>query len=101
MVTGQLTRAVEGLVVPADAEGLEDALRARDRLDAKISEGLRAFDQDQAWRADGSLSLTAWVAWHGRRARKDAHREAVVARRLAGWPVTAAAWASGTLSTGQ
>ncbi|MGH9107689.1 MAG: DUF222 domain-containing protein, partial [Acidimicrobiales bacterium] len=97
----QLATAVGELVVVPSAEAVEEALRLRDRLDAKIAEGLSAFDLDEGWRADGSLSLTAWVAWHGRRSRKEAHREAVVARRLAHLPVTDAAWADGALSTGQ
>ncbi|MGH9105169.1 MAG: DUF222 domain-containing protein [Acidimicrobiales bacterium] len=97
----QLARAVDSLVAPDDAEGFEQVLRIRDRLDAKVAEGLWSLDRSDGWRADGSLSLTAWLAWHGRISQKDAHREAVVARRLSRLPVTAAAWASGELSSGQ
>jgi hypothetical protein len=90
-VLEQLGEAIEELRAPLDAQELEALLRLRDRLDARVSEVLRAFDEVGAWKADGSLSLTAWVAWHGRRSRsrKDAHREAVVSKRLAHLPVTA------------
>ncbi len=83
------------------AEEIEQVLWVRDRLDAKISEALRGFDAEQAWDGDGSLSLTSWLAAHGRRSHRDAHREAAEARRLAQLPVTAAAWSEGTLSSGQ
>jgi 5-methylcytosine-specific restriction protein A len=83
------------------AEEIEQVLWVRDRLDAKISEALRGFDAEQAWGGDGSLSLTSWLAAHGRRSHRDAHREAAVASRLAQLPVTAAAWSDGTLSSGQ
>jgi hypothetical protein len=99
--TATLAAVVERLEVAPRAEDIEQALRARDRLDAKISEALRAFDAGQGWASDGSLSLTSWLAAHGRRWRRDAHREAGVARRLAQLPVTAAAWSEGTLSSGQ
>ena len=97
--------ALAGLVTRLElvplAEEIEQALRVRDRLDAKISEALRTFDAEQAWGGDGSLCLTSWLAAHGRRSRRDAYREASVARRLAQLPVTAAAWTDGTLSSGQ
>jgi hypothetical protein len=90
-----LAGAVEGLVLVPVAEEIKQALGLRDLLEAKISEALRGFDCDDGWGGDGSLSLTAWLAAHGRRSRRDAHREAVVALRLAQLPVTAAAWAEG------
>ena len=96
-----LASAVDNLALPPAAEAVQQVLALRDRLDAKISQMLAAFDEDQSWAVDGSLSLTAWLAAHGRRWRRDAHREAVTARRLACLPVTMAAWAAGDLSSGQ
>jgi Domain of unknown function (DUF222) len=96
-----LARAIAELDVPPTLECLEEVLSLRDRLDAKISTALRQFEEDEGWCEDGSLSLTAWLAAHGRRSRKEAHREAVAARRLASLPVTAAAWANGALSSAQ
>jgi len=96
-----LAEVVDALELEPVSEEIEQALWLRDRLDAKISKALRRFDADEAWSADGSLSLTSWLAAHGRRSRRDSYHEAVVARRLAELEVTATAWADGKLSSGQ
>jgi hypothetical protein len=101
VVLAQLADVIEDLEVPPDAGSVEEVLRLRDRLDARISEALRTFDAEDAWQVDGSVSLTAWVAWHGRRSRKEAHREVVMAKKLAQLPLTRAAWEEGALSTCQ
>jgi hypothetical protein len=96
-----LAEALDGLALAPVADEIGHALWLRDRLDALISGTLRRFDADEAWKLDGSLSLTAWLAAHGQMSRGDAQRDATVARRLAALPVTAGAWADGTLSSGQ
>jgi hypothetical protein len=96
-----LVGAVAEPVIAPSAEEIETVLLLRDRVDAKVSEALRGFDKAEGWREDSSLSLTAWLAAHGRTSRKEAHREAVVADRLVSLPVTAVAWADGTLSSSQ
>lgn len=98
---GALAAAVSSLELAPVTEEIEQVLRVRDRLDAKISEALRELDVREEWASDGALSLTAWLISHGRRSQRDARREAVVARRLAELPVTSAAWSDGTLSSGQ
>jgi hypothetical protein len=97
----ELADSIACLQVPPVAGPIEQLLALRDRLDAKISEALRALDSERGWAEDGSLSLSAWLAAHGRRSRKEAHREAVISKRLAQLPVTAAAWAGGALSSSQ
>ena len=97
----ELAVAIDCLQVAPVAGDIEELLALRDRLDSKLSGALRVFEADQGWAEDGSLSLTAWLAAHGRRSRKDAHREAVTAKRLCLLPVTAAAWAGGVLSSSQ
>ena len=98
---GALSRAVTELVVPPTAAGIEAVVALRSCLDAKTSEALRHFEKEESWREDGSLSLTAWLAAHGRMSRKQAHREAVIASRLARLPITEEAWADAALSSGQ
>ena len=78
----ELAAALGCLQVAPVAGDIEELLALRDRLDAKISEALRAFDAERCWAEDGSLSLTAWLAAHGRRSRREACREAVTAKRL-------------------
>jgi hypothetical protein len=97
----ELAAAITCLQVAPVAEDIEELLALRDRLDAKLSEALRVFEAELGWAEDGSLSLTAWLAANGRRSRKDAHREAVTAKRLSSLPTTAAAWAEGVLSWSQ
>ena len=97
----ELAAAVACLQIAPVAGQIEELLALRDRLDAKISEVLRVFDAERGWAEDGSLSLTAWLAAHGRRSRREAHREALTAKRLVQLPATAAAWAGGALSSSQ
>ena len=97
----ELADAITCLQVAPVARDVEELLAVRDRLDPKISEILRAFEAELGWADDGSLSLTAWLAAHGRRSRKEAHREAVISNRLSQLPATAAAWAQGVLSSSQ
>ena len=73
----ELAAAISCLQVAPVAKDVEELLAQRDRLDAKISGILRVFEAELGWAEDGSLSLTAWLAAHGRRSRKEAHREAV------------------------
>ena len=97
----ELAAAISCLQVAPVAKDVEELLAQRDRLDAKISGILRVFEAELGWAEDGSLSLTAWLAAHGRGSRKEAHREAVISNRLSQLPVTAAAWAEGALSSSQ
>jgi hypothetical protein len=97
----ELAAAISCLEVAPVAGDIEQLLALRDRLDAKISEFLRVFDAERGWAEDGSLSLTAWLVGHGRRSGREAHREALTAKRLSQLPATAAAWAEGVLSSSQ
>jgi hypothetical protein len=97
----ELAAAISCLQVAPVAKDVEELLAQRDLLDAKISGILRVFEAELGWAEDGSLSLTAWLAAHGRRSRKEAHREAVISKRLSQLPATAAAWAQGELSSSQ
>ncbi len=97
----ELADAIACLQVAPVAAEIEELLAQRDLLDAKISECLAAFEAELGWAEDGSLSLTAWLICHARRSRKEASREALTAKRLAQLPATAAAWASGALSSSQ
>jgi hypothetical protein len=62
-VLEQLAAAIEDSAVPADAPSLEEVLHLRDRLDAKISLALRAFDAEEGWKlllqADAALDLVS------------------------------------------
>ncbi|HUC14810.1 MAG TPA: hypothetical protein VMS00_10195, partial [Acidimicrobiales bacterium] len=57
----ELAAALGCLPVAPVAGDIEELLALRDRLDAKISDALRAFDALGSWAEDGSLSLAAWL----------------------------------------
>ena len=69
---GALAAAVSSLELAPVTEEIEQVLRVRDRLDAKISEALRELDVREEWASDGALSLTAWLISHGRRSQRGA-----------------------------
>ena len=95
-----LARAISTLQMVPTSGAVEQLLALQDRLEAKVAALLRAFEAEGSWQQDGSVSFTAWLAAHGRRSRKRAHREALAARRLGQLPITEAAWAEGELSSG-
>lgn len=97
----ELACAIANLQVPVDAASVQAVLWLRERLEAKVCSVLHEFDVAGIWDGYGSLSLDAWLAHHGRLSRREARRQALTATRLAQLPVTAGAWADGTLSSAQ
>jgi hypothetical protein len=73
----------------------------RDRLDARISDAVGAYDRAGLWELDGATSMTAWLADRAAMPRPRAAATASRARKLARLPVTAGAWRDGVLSSGQ
>ncbi len=98
-----LQEAVEQLSIPLDGRALEAreaVLALRDRLEATIAEAVGLFDAASLWDVDLATSMTGWLRRAGM-SRRDAARLATHAKRLRSLPVTAAAWRSGELSSGQ
>jgi hypothetical protein len=96
-----LTDSIEELAIPVDGTAISEAIALRDRLDAKITDAVVAFDDGAMWDLDAATSLTAWLRTHGVMTNRDAARTVVRVRRLRALPVTAAAWRDGVLSSGQ
>jgi hypothetical protein len=103
MSTGlaRLTKAVEEVEIGVDRDDLVAALRERDRLDARIAEAVGAFDAAELWDVDGATSMTRWLVAECHMSDSTARRLVRRASRLAAWPELAAAFASGSVSTGQ
>ena len=99
-VRNALSTAIDELAVPVDAGALADCVGLLDRLMAKVLDGVAAFDEAEGWRPAGALNMTGWLRTAGC-SRAQAHNLARTAKRLAGLPVTAAAYRDGVLSTGQ
>src|SRR6266702_311009 len=93
-------QAVAVCVRDADGETLGDALiqireAGIDPLEAIFATGVRRFDQSGEYKADGALSLTAWLRWKCRLSGGAAMERVKIARQLAKLPETAAAFANG------
>jgi hypothetical protein len=75
-----------------------ELVMARNRLDAQLSRAVRAADRRQAYRADGAVSMPAWLRGHCRLAAAEAAQLVTSAARLEQLPATAAAFESGVIS---
>src|SRR2546427_1026943 len=66
-----------------------------DRSESVFADGLRRFDKSGEYRADGALSLTAWLRWKCKLSGGAAMERVEIARQLEKLPATAAAFANG------
>jgi len=96
-----LAEAIEKLDIPVDGAALVRALALRDQLDARIAEVVGAFDAAQLWDIDAATSMTAWLRSCAGLTWRAARRLCSLASRLRPLPVSAAAYADGSLSGGQ
>src|SRR6266446_9290452 len=68
-----------------------------DPLEAVFAEGVRHFDKSGEFKADGALSLTAWLRWKCKLSGGAAAERVEVARQLERLPQTQVAFANGDL----
>src|SRR6266568_210337 len=93
-------QAIAVCVRDADGETLGDALiqireTGIDPLEAVFASGVRRFDQSGEYKADGALSLTAWLRWKCKLSGGAAMERVEIARQLEKLPRTGAALANG------
>ena len=86
----------------ADGSALGEALiqireTGIDRLEAVFAEGVRRFDKSGEYRADGALSVIAWLRWRCKLSGGAAAERVTIARQLEQLPKTEAAFARGDL----
>src|SRR6266571_4687899 len=99
----QLRRGVQAMATwirGADGEGLGEGLiqireAGIDPLEAIFATGVRRFDKSGEYKADGALSLTAWLRWKCKLSGGAAMERVEIARQLEKLPQTHAAFASG------
>ena len=96
-----LERAIEELEVPVDSAALARVLRLQDRLAAKVTMAVAAFDAAGLWDLEGDTSQTAWLRRNAGMTSRDATVVTRTARRLRAAPVVAGAWVAGAVSGGQ
>ena len=97
----QLAEAIEALSLPVDTDVLAELLSLIDRVLAKAARLAGEIDAAQLWELDGATSLTAWCRRYADMTNAGAAALSKTARRIHRLPVTAAAWESGALSSGQ
>src|ERR1700737_1450405 len=68
-----------------------------DRSESLFSDGVRRFDRSGEYKADGSLSVTAWLRWKCKLSGGAAAERVTIAHQLATLPKHQAAFASGDL----
>jgi len=68
-----------------------------DRSEAVFADGVRRFDRSGEFRADGALSVTAWLRWRCKLSGGAAAERVEIARQLEKLPKTQEAFASGDL----
>jgi hypothetical protein len=68
-----------------------------DRSESVFADGVRRFDKSGEYKADGALSLTAWLRWKCKLSGGAALERVEIARQLEKLPKTEAAFANGDL----
>src|SRR4029077_1178007 len=68
-----------------------------DRSESVFADGVRRFDKSGEYKADGALSLVAWLRWKCKLSGGAAAERVEIARQLEKLPKTEEAFASGTL----
>src|ERR1700737_1900456 len=97
-----VVKAMSAFVREADGEALGEALiqireAGIDPLEAVFATGVRRFDKSGEYKADGALSLTAWLRWKCKLSGGAALERVEIARQLEKLPKTEAAFANGDL----
>src|SRR3989442_4213401 len=97
---GASVHALSACVGEADGETLGEALvqireAGIDPVEAIFATGVRRFDKSGEYKADGALSLTAWLRWKCRLSGGAAMERVEIARQLEKLPKTGAAFAKG------
>lgn len=100
-VLRKLVEAVEEVQIPVCGDDIAEVISLIDRLSAKVTEAVGAFDKAGIWDIEGATSMTAWLRHRARMSGGAASTMSRTARRLGELPVTAAAWLDGSLSSGQ
>jgi hypothetical protein len=84
---------------PALSERVLELLAVQERLHAELLRLVGAWDRRRAWEADGALSATSWITHRAPMARRHATTMLGSARLTARHDATAAALATGAVST--
>jgi Domain of unknown function (DUF222) len=92
---------LHGLTAPQHLDRTAMLVRARNRIDAELTRGIRAADVAQAQEHDGLASMASWLRGHVRLSAGEARRLVRNGRVLEQLPAVAAAFADGTVTAEQ
>src|SRR2546423_4872532 len=90
-----LPRWLSGLDDASLGEPLIEIREVIDRSESLFAAGVRRFDKSGEYKADGALSLTAWLRWKCKLSGGAAMERVEIARQLEKLPQTGAAFANG------
>src|SRR5438477_3739136 len=90
-----LPRWLSGIDDVSLGEPLIEIREVIDPLEAVFATGVRRFDKSGEYKADGALSLTAWLRWKCKLSGGAAMERVEIARQLEKLPQTGAAFANG------
>src|SRR4051812_23685548 len=96
-----LGKEIAALGDHGDGETVTEYFRLLEQMLAAGADLVAEFEASQEWALDGSVNVTQWLTSHCGVGRDDAHRMRVLARVARLFPVTAAAFRSGDLSSAQ
>ena len=97
-------QAISTVVNEAEGEALGEALiqireSGIDPLEAAFASGVRRFDKSGEYKADGAVSVTAWLRWKCKLSGGAAAERVEIAHQLGKLPKTDAAFAGGRWAT--
>ena len=90
-----LPRWLSGLDDVSLGEPLIEIREVIDRSESVFADGVHRFDKSGEYKADGALSLTAWLRWKCKLSGGAAMERVEIARQLEKLPQTGAAFANG------
>src|SRR5436305_8539108 len=90
-----LPRWLSGLEDVSLGEPVIEIREVIDRSESVFADGVRRFDKSGEYKADGALSLTAWLRWKCKLSGGAAMERVEIARQLEKLPQTGAAFANG------
>jgi hypothetical protein len=92
---------LHGMAASQHVERTARLVRARNRLDAELTRGVRAADVAQAAEHDGLKTMKSWLRGHARLSAGEARRLVRNGRALEQLPAVAAAFAAGAVTAEQ
>ena len=93
-----LAAAVDDVVVAATGEGIAEARRIRDRLDALIAAAEAEYSKSGGYEADGYGTMASYLRHECAMTTAESNRVSIRAKKLAQWPEVVSGWVDGVVT---